>query len=68
MGLKGNGVDVVAESNEPGRSETFQIVRKSGDLNRVRIKAPNGFFLQASFDFFLNLGSSIKFSSCHAHN
>ncbi|KAI8002317.1 putative glucan 1,3-beta-glucosidase A [Camellia lanceoleosa] len=47
MGLNyatGNGIDVVAvASTSP---ETFQIVRNSDDLNRVRIKAPNGFFLQ----------------------
>ncbi|KAF3447305.1 hypothetical protein FNV43_RR12488 [Rhamnella rubrinervis] len=45
------GVDhlngVVAVSNSPGGSETFEIVRKSGDSKRVRIKAVNGFFLQA---------------------
>ncbi|KAJ4701294.1 Glucan 1,3-beta-glucosidase like [Melia azedarach] len=48
VGLKnnGNGIDVVAESNTPGSSETFEIVRNSNDLNRVRIKAPNGLFLQ----------------------
>lgn len=48
VGLKnnGNGIDVVAESNTPGSSETFAIVRNSNDLNRVRIKAPNGLFLQ----------------------
>ncbi|KAL7176030.1 hypothetical protein ACSBR2_029578 [Camellia fascicularis] len=47
MGLNyttGNGIDVVAIANTS--SETFQIVRNSDDLSRVRIKAPNGFFLQ----------------------
>ncbi|XP_059631412.1 probable glucan 1,3-beta-glucosidase A [Cornus florida] len=42
----GNGIDVVAVADTPGASETFEIVRKSDDLSRVRIKAPNGFFLQ----------------------
>lgn len=46
VGLCTNG-NVVAVSTTPGKSETFVIVRKSDDLNRVRIKAPNGFFLQA---------------------
>ncbi|CAL5348736.1 unnamed protein product [Camellia sinensis] len=47
MGLNyatGNGIDVVAIANTS--SETFQIVRSSYNLSRVRIKAPNGFFLQ----------------------
>ncbi|CAL5417752.1 unnamed protein product [Camellia sinensis] len=47
MGLNyttGNGIDVVAIANTS--SETFQIVRNSDDLSRVRIKAPNGLFLQ----------------------
>ncbi|KAL2468066.1 putative glucan 1 [Forsythia ovata] len=43
----GNGIDIVAVENTPGASETFEIVRNPNDLNRVRIKAPNGFFLQA---------------------
>ncbi|XXG70693.1 hypothetical protein AAC387_Pa07g0117 [Persea americana] len=43
---QGQGVDLVAVSNTSGRWETFEIVRKSDDLNRVRIKAPNGFFVQ----------------------
>ncbi|RLN35778.1 putative glucan 1,3-beta-glucosidase A [Panicum miliaceum] len=30
-----------------GPSETFQLVRRDGDKNRVRIRAPNGLFLQA---------------------
>lgn len=43
---QGQGVDLVAVSKTSGRWETFEIVRKSDDLNRVRIKAPNGFFVQ----------------------
>ncbi|XP_052200914.1 probable glucan 1,3-beta-glucosidase A [Diospyros lotus] len=42
----GNGVDVVAVAKTPGASETFQIVRNSADSSRIRIRAPNGFFLQ----------------------
>ncbi|CAL5332836.1 unnamed protein product [Camellia sinensis] len=43
----GNGIDMVAMvADTPGRFETFEIVRNSDDLNRVRIKTPNGFFLQ----------------------
>ncbi|PVH64561.1 hypothetical protein PAHAL_2G303700 [Panicum hallii] len=45
------GVDsagrVVATATTPGPSETFQLVRRDGDKNRVRIRAPNGLFLQA---------------------
>ncbi|XP_068315828.1 probable glucan 1,3-beta-glucosidase A [Pyrus communis] len=40
--------DVVAVSGSPGNSETFRIVRKDGDPNRVRIQASNGLFLQAT--------------------
>ncbi|PRQ21502.1 putative glucan 1,3-beta-glucosidase [Rosa chinensis] len=45
--VKGNGKDVVAVVTAPGVSETFEIIRKPDDSSRVRIKAPNGFFLQA---------------------
>ena len=47
----GNGIDVVAVAGTPGMSETFEIVWNSGDSGRVRIKAPNGFFLQVSVCF-----------------
>ncbi|CAI9116347.1 OLC1v1017467C1 [Oldenlandia corymbosa var. corymbosa] len=40
------GTTLVATETNPGSSETFEIVRKSDDLNRVRIRAPNGYFLQ----------------------
>ncbi|CAL5417747.1 unnamed protein product [Camellia sinensis] len=52
MGLNyttGNGIDVVAIANTS--SETFQIVRNSDDLSRVRIKAPNGFFVQRNVNY-----------------
>ncbi|KAI7990970.1 Glucan 1,3-beta-glucosidase [Camellia lanceoleosa] len=49
----GNGIDMVATVADPGRFETFEIVRNPDDRVRikapndlVRIKAPNGFFLQ----------------------
>uniref|UniRef100_A0A5B6YQG3 Uncharacterized protein n=1 Tax=Davidia involucrata TaxID=16924 RepID=A0A5B6YQG3_DAVIN len=44
---QGQGINVVAVSNTPNALETFRIVRKDDDPYRVRIKAPNGFFLQA---------------------
>ncbi|KAK9271524.1 hypothetical protein L1049_001884 [Liquidambar formosana] len=49
MGLEnqGQGSRVVAVSDQAGDSETFQIIRNSGDSHRVRIKAKNGQFLQA---------------------
>ncbi|KAJ6774346.1 CELLULASE CONTAINING PROTEIN EXPRESSED [Salix purpurea] len=47
FGTNGNGIEIVAVSSTPGRSETFEIVRSSNDSSRVRIKASNGFFLQA---------------------
>ncbi|THG03152.1 hypothetical protein TEA_001719 [Camellia sinensis var. sinensis] len=47
----GNGIDMVAiVAGTPGRSETFEIVRNSDDPNRIRIKAPNGFFLQVKIE------------------
>lgn len=45
MGLS-DGIKVVAVVNTSTDSETFHIIRKSDDPNRVRIKASNGFFLQ----------------------
>ncbi|BFG19237.1 hypothetical protein CerSpe_055110 [Prunus speciosa] len=47
LDVKGNGAQVVAVSKTPGSSETFEIIRKPDDSSRVRIKSPNGFFLQA---------------------
>ncbi|XP_044511267.1 probable glucan 1,3-beta-glucosidase A [Mangifera indica] len=46
LDTNGKGIDLVAVSNTAGSSETFEIVRNSDDESRVRIKAPNGFFLQ----------------------
>ncbi|GKV09289.1 hypothetical protein SLEP1_g20814 [Rubroshorea leprosula] len=59
MGLdtKGNGVDMVAVSNTPGNSETFEIMRNCDNSCRVRIKAPNGFFLQAKSDVLVTADS-----------
>lgn len=47
VGLGSQGVEAV--SNTPTDSETFQIVRNDGDLNRVRLRAANGLFLQVIF-------------------
>ncbi|OMO94237.1 Glycoside hydrolase, family 5 [Corchorus olitorius] len=45
----GNGSGIVAVSDQtPGKSETFVILRNSDDLNRVRILAPNGYYLQVN--------------------
>ncbi|XP_026664286.1 probable glucan 1,3-beta-glucosidase A isoform X2 [Phoenix dactylifera] len=50
VGLSSQGDGVVAVSTDPGQSETLEIVRNADDPNRVRIKAPNGFFIQAKTD------------------
>ncbi|XP_076940397.1 putative glucan 1,3-beta-glucosidase A [Bidens hawaiensis] len=47
LGLDSTGINLVAVSNDYQTSGVFQIIRKSHDQNRVRIKAPNGFYLQA---------------------
>jgi hypothetical protein len=49
LGSNGKGINAVAVSSTPGAYERFEIVRKSDDLSRVRIKAPNGLFLQVIF-------------------
>ncbi|CAA6664430.1 unnamed protein product [Spirodela intermedia] len=41
------GGKAVAVITQPGPLETFEIVRNTGDPNRVRIRASNGLFLQA---------------------
>ncbi|KAL6227791.1 hypothetical protein ACLB2K_001747 [Fragaria x ananassa] len=41
---------IVAVQDQPGDKETFQIVRKEGKPNRIRIQASNGLFLQAKSD------------------
>jgi hypothetical protein len=51
VGLGSQGTEVRADSNAPGNSETFEIVRNDDDPNRVRIKATNGLFLQVLFFF-----------------
>jgi hypothetical protein len=40
------GSNVAATAAMPGQSERFQLVRNDADKNRMRIKAPNGSFLQ----------------------
>ncbi|KAL5231878.1 hypothetical protein ABZP36_030654 [Zizania latifolia] len=46
VGIDNNGM-LIATATVPGPAETFQIVRGDTDKNRVRIRAPNGYFLQA---------------------
>ncbi|KAG8372755.1 hypothetical protein BUALT_Bualt12G0099800 [Buddleja alternifolia] len=46
LDIAGNGIDIVAAANAPVVAETFEIQRNPDDFCRVRIKAPNGFFLQ----------------------
>lgn len=41
-----NGVDIVAVADAPAATQTFHVERNPDDLERVRIRAPNGFFLQ----------------------
>ena len=47
VGVNSTG-GVVATATTPGPSETFQLVRWDSDKSRVRIRAPNGLFLQVS--------------------
>ncbi|KAG4966109.1 hypothetical protein JHK85_041084 [Glycine max] len=42
-----DGINVVAVSDTPIHSDTFRIVKESDSSSRVRIKAPNGHFMQA---------------------
>uniref|UniRef100_A0A0D9WEA6 Uncharacterized protein n=1 Tax=Leersia perrieri TaxID=77586 RepID=A0A0D9WEA6_9ORYZ len=44
----GGGAAVVAVAAAPGESETFELVRDDGNKSRVRIRAPNGHFLQVA--------------------
>lgn len=51
VSLAKHGKDnVVANSSRPGSSEMFQIIKVAKGPTRVRIKAPNGSFLQAKSD------------------
>ena len=38
--------NLVANLDSTGNKETFEIVRNDDDPNKVRIRAPNGLFLQ----------------------
>ncbi|XP_061351145.1 probable glucan 1,3-beta-glucosidase A [Gastrolobium bilobum] len=42
-----DGINVVAVSNTSTDSETFHVIKKIDNSSRVRIKASNGYFLQA---------------------
>ncbi|XP_051118408.1 probable glucan 1,3-beta-glucosidase A [Andrographis paniculata] len=46
VGLAGDGVAVAAVDVSPGESSTFRIETNPTYPHRVRIRAPNGFFLQ----------------------
>ncbi|PKA59483.1 hypothetical protein AXF42_Ash016507 [Apostasia shenzhenica] len=45
-----NLVAVATTSDDSDSSHTFEIVRNDGDPNRIRVKAPNGSFLQVKSD------------------
>ncbi|KAJ0515746.1 putative glucan 1,3-beta-glucosidase [Helianthus annuus] len=47
LGLDSSGINLVAVSTDYNTSGVFEIIRKSDDPSLVRIKAPNGSFLQA---------------------
>lgn len=47
VGVNSSG-GVVATATAPGPSETFQLERRDSDKSRVRIRAPNGLFLQVT--------------------
>ncbi|KAL4557638.1 hypothetical protein LXL04_035823 [Taraxacum kok-saghyz] len=47
LGIDSMGIKLVAISTDSEKSGVFEIIRKSDDPSRVRIKAPNGLFLQA---------------------
>ncbi|XP_040369674.1 probable glucan 1,3-beta-glucosidase A isoform X2 [Rosa chinensis] len=54
VGLSSEGTNrIVAMRDAPGDTETFLIVRKDGEPNRIRIQASNGLFLQAISDTIL---------------
>ena len=48
LGLDSTGINLVATSTDSETSGIFEIIRKSDDPSRVRIKAPNGLFLQVT--------------------
>lgn len=52
---QGQGNKLVAVSKIATFPETFQIIRKIGDPNRVRFKASNGYFLQVLYTYINNL-------------
>ncbi|KAG0495002.1 hypothetical protein HPP92_005996 [Vanilla planifolia] len=41
-------VSTSSQNSDP--SKTFELIRKDNDPNRIRLRAPNGFFLQANSD------------------
>jgi hypothetical protein len=60
-GVNSNGALVAtATTTPPGPSETFQIVRRDSDKTRVRIRAPNGLFLQVIITEQYHIGQEIS--------
>lgn len=57
LSTKGSGINVVAVSETPGYSETFEILMNTHNTSQVRIKAPNGFFLQAKSEVLVTADS-----------
>lgn len=53
----GKGINIVAVATTPGNTETFEIVWNPNDATRVRIKAPNGFFLQVKSEILVTADS-----------
>uniref|UniRef100_A0A452XL82 DUF7910 domain-containing protein n=1 Tax=Aegilops tauschii subsp. strangulata TaxID=200361 RepID=A0A452XL82_AEGTS len=57
VGVGSTGV-VVAMVTTPGPSETFKLVRNDNNQNRMRIRAPNGLFLQVTLSCSADFGDS----------
>lgn len=45
------GNNLLADSSSPSDMETFEILRNDDDPNKVRIRAPNGQFLQVLWSY-----------------
>ncbi|GJW64313.1 probable glucan 1,3-beta-glucosidase A [Tanacetum coccineum] len=57
LGLDSTGINLVATSTDSEKSGIFEIIRKSDDPSLVRIKAPNGLFLQAKTEYLVTADS-----------
>jgi aryl-phospho-beta-D-glucosidase BglC (GH1 family) len=58
LGIDSNGINLVATSTDSENSGIFDIIRNSDTPNRVRIKAPNGLFLQAKTEDLVTVDSN----------